>query len=847
MGANQPIQCFDRERELHQLHERLEQMLSGKGGACFVCGEPGTGKSTLVQAFEQLAQSTSERLLIARGRCDEFTGHASSLTPWRDVLNALSGVSLPPGLPEPRTSQQQRVVSALRELGPDLIELLVPGVGLLMRSTKLLGRTTSLGKRVTSFLKQPGQHGKLDADRSKLMSRFTAALEKAAQEAPLLVVVEDLHWADQASLDLLGHMVARMSSKRILLLGTFRPSTIDDDHPLKTIAPASTVVDLDAQQTKFGYRFTKTYVNETTPGLDDPFVDALWRHTGGNALFLSELVDSLVDNGSLAQSASGWRLRAAIDWSELPIRLEDTIQQQLAHVDDNLRDFFNVACVEGETFTVEVVAGLMKVDPLELVRTLNKGNGAHLVEPVGTTILNGRRIAKYRFAHNLYSHYLYQQIEEIERSYLHDAVATQLEALAGSGGATGGTELGGNDAGGTEIVATLAFHFERANNLQKSAFYHEAAAVEARGVGALAQAADHLARALESRDSLTAGQRFGLRRAAAHIARERGSLRSSETLLREILALPNTSPGNLSEIHSDLATVLTDLHDLPASKQHAELANQLAQHSDDPNHLAQALRALAGLQNRSGEFHASLETLLQVYEIDKNSAAGASLTLCDDLYRIGWALKEVGRNDDAEKSLRESLAMQQQLEDPEWALLARTHQAIADLHMNREAYPEARQHVKQAVEYWSKFDQHAEIRDAQNAIANLANREGDFAEGLRYARLAYKNYVNALGANHADVAFPLTCLGESLLGLGQFDEAIASLNDALDIRIQQDVRVGNRAWTQWLLGRALLESERDVVRGREIVNTARLDLRSLGPVTTSEVNEIDAWMTRHNY
>ena len=219
--------------------------------------------------------------------------------------------------------------------------------------------------------------------------------------------------------------------------------------------------------------------------------------------------------------------------------------------------------------------------------------------------------------------------------------------------------------------------------------------------------------------------------------------------------------------------------------------------------------------------------------------------LCDDLFRIGWALKEIAQNEEAEDTLKQSLDMQRKLADSDWALMARTQHALADLYMNEERYSQARAHLKEAIKAWSKFDQHAETGDAQNALANLANRVHRYTEGLDYASQAYENYLKALGPEHPDIAFPLTCKGEALLGLKRFDEAISTLQEALKIRIDNHARPGNIAWTRWLLGRTLTESSTDPQLGLNYVHQARADLAALGAVTTSEVKEIDAWLARY--
>ena len=129
-----------------------------------------------------------------------------------------------------------------------------------------------------------------------------------------------------------------------------------------------------------------------------------------------------------------------------------------------------------------------------------------------------------------------------------------------------------------------------------------------------------------------------------------------------------------------------------------------------------------------------------------------------------------------------------------------------------------------------------------NALANLENRERLHEQALAHADRSRDIFESVLGTSHIEVAFPLTCKGEALLGLECFDEAIADLERALEIRELGAAPEGNVAWTRWLLGRALHDSGRDTRRGLDQVQRAREALAALGDVTKSEVSEIDAWL-----
>jgi hypothetical protein len=102
-----------------------------------------------------------------------------------------------------------------------------------------------------------------------------------------------------------------------------------------------------------------------------------------------------------------------------------------------------------------------------------------------------------------------------------------------------------------------------------------------------------------------------------------------------------------------------------------------------------------------------------------------------------------------------------------------------------------------------------------------------------------------LGVDHPDLAFPLTCVGESCIGLKSYDDAIEVLERAFQLRTDNDVPPGNFAWTQWLLGRALVESDMNAPLGDQYIEQARVILQTLGDAAVDELNDVDSWLAEN--
>src|SRR5262249_38199517 len=293
-------------------------------------------------------------------------------------------------------------------------------------------------------------------------AQYSAALSAIARERPLLLILEDLHWVDSASSDLLVHLSREASHNRKLILGTYRPDEVavsrgETHHPLAEMlselkrSHGDIWLDLGELGAADGRRFVEAYLDTQPNRLGPAFREALFHRTGGHALFTVELARELHERGDVRQDADGqWTQGPTIDWNVLPARVEGVIEKRMQRLEQELRTILTIASVEGETFTAEVVARVQQVQERGLVQRvsgeLDKQHRvvvAHMLAWLGT-----QRLSFYRFRHQLFQQYVYHSLTEIERAYLHEAVGSVLEALYGEQ-----TE---------QVAVQLARHFDEA-------------------------------------------------------------------------------------------------------------------------------------------------------------------------------------------------------------------------------------------------------------------------------------------------------------------------------------------------------------------------------------------------
>lgn len=833
--TSSPKPCVGRDPELASLNAQLDKAQHHLGSICIVKGGTGSGKSTLLREFIATVERAESDVVVAWGHCDPQTGSLRPLLPWTNILESLAGVS-EVVVPNEQVKDRKRVLDTARstfaELAPDIVELLLPGVGLVIRSAKLISTKTSLGRRLTGR-----QYSKdtapAEADRTQLEDQYVTLMERVLDDSPLVLVIDDLHCADVASLDLLRRLSRKTGSRPLLILAAIQDQSREIKHEETTLEKTlsticndldATTLDLDLAMRQRGDQLVDAYVGAVVPGVGEQFVAELTTHTGGHPLFVVELIDHLLHTDKIRKVNGTWREAADISWSTLPNRVENVLDAQLAELEDEVREVLRTASVEGDQFTVEVIAGVMDETPMAIARLLSRRAPKNLIEPLGNFTIAGRRITRFRFCHSLARQHTYASVEQVERPYLHEAIAEQYETVV--------EEQPG------PLAAQLAFHYDQAKLGERARTFYAHAADYAVSTGSLIEATAHLERALalstRNIDQMTLSTEL------AKVLAMTGRVNDAAPLYERAVTIAESANDTLlADILVNQSFTLTRLHEFDAAFAAAAKALDLTDSSEDVGLRIAAFEALSHVTTKRGEHQQSLDY------------AEAGLRCCADfgdddlrggvLFRRGWAQKELGRYDEAQSSLDESLTIQT-VDRPNWSGLAATHNALADLYISVENYPQARANLERAIDAWRKFDQHSDVAVALGNLANLANREHLYAQALSYGLDACAIDVEVLGEDHPELAFALTCIGESHIGLEDYDSAIEVLTRANALRTAHEVPEGNRAWTRWLLGRTLADSHRDTTRGMALVVEARAVFQSMGSAAASELKDVNDWL-----
>jgi len=226
IGAADRPAFVARERELAQLGGFLDQALAGQGRVVFIIGEPGSGKSVLAQEFVRQAMESHPDLVAAMGTCNAFSGVGDPYLPFREMLQMLTGDVEARWAGGGITGQHARrlwarmpdAVQALLDDGPELLDRFVPGAALLARARAgAPAQAAQLAKLVEH--RAASGAGAANLQQTDLFEQYTKVLKAVSREHPLILVVDDLQWADVGSIGLLFHLGRRLASSRLLLVG----------------------------------------------------------------------------------------------------------------------------------------------------------------------------------------------------------------------------------------------------------------------------------------------------------------------------------------------------------------------------------------------------------------------------------------------------------------------------------------------------------------------------------------------------------------------------------------------------------------------------------------------------
>ncbi len=624
-----------RQQALSWLEDHWFKTATGKGQIVLINGESGTGKSSLINAFCGSIGSINPSAIIARGQCSTYMGVGDPYLAFQDIFSSL-----------------------LRFIGDNsnAFEKLVKVASNLLRALAPKALEQTLAKLET---KERQEHEALIkssstpiAHQSQLFTEACAALEQLAKEVPLLITIDDLQWADESTLNLLYYLNQRLRESSVLFVAAYRASEIGQNQHLDKLINESKrlygeiALDLDSIVEQEQETFVNALLDSEENLFNKEFRKELLEKTAGHPLFTIEFLENFAAEGYLQKNQEGkWIMTTEIDLFSLPAQAEGVIAERLRNIPNELYETLNLASVEGETFTAELIASIKERNLWEVIKTLSVlDKKHHLIKFQEFVEIGGKRLSRYRFRHQLFQHYLYQQLDEVERNLLHSRLGSVLVELVPSGP--------------SELSLQLAQHFQAAKQFDTSLKYWQEAATHAERLAAHSEAIEYLGQVLELLNTLPKEVRvsigLGVQLKIGNLARE----------------IKGWSAPEVKEAFSE--------------------AHTLCQGLDHSPELLFALWGLSLYYHNNAEYETSISLAKQILQISQENGFATDIHMRPYLV-LGWNYFFKGQLLEAQKHFEKAITYNGENGPPDtismcglaWTLLMLGLEDEAMLHVNK--------------------------------------------------------------------------------------------------------------------------------------------------------------------
>lgn len=447
----------ERDTQLAFLHTLFAKVLAGARQCVFVTGESGIGKTALLDVFQQATMTDSypqpTAPWVGRGQCIEHYGAGEAYLP---VLEALGRLCRGPG--------GERLIGLLRHHAP---------MWLLQMPALLNSTDYDALQRMTQGL-----------TRERMLREFAEALDVITAERPFILVLEDLHWSDSSTLDLLSILARRPEPARLLVMGTYRPiDVIVREHALKTVKEElhlhehcqELALELLSEPAIAAYlmgRFgglssprgaaspeqRRTSQEGDCPAAWQGLAHLIYQSTEGNPLFMVAMVDDLVARGLIVQTATAWELQA--EATAIAERIPDSIRQlvtlQRGRLLPEEQQTLEAASIAGLTFSAASVAAALVTETGEVERQCQQLADRHyFLRRVGIEDWpDGTLAARYMFSHAVYQQLWHEGVSPTQLQHYHRHIGERKERAYGERA--------------REIAVELALHFEQGRDYTKA-------------------------------------------------------------------------------------------------------------------------------------------------------------------------------------------------------------------------------------------------------------------------------------------------------------------------------------------------------------------------------------------
>ena len=479
-----------REDELAQLKTALTEGARGHGAIVFIEGEAGLGKSLLLERLQTMAGETEDfsDARFVYGYCHEETGATNAYQPMIEILEALTKAD------QKGRDVAKMVLAVLKETAPDWLQI-IPGLG------AAVSAGIKTGISIAGQLLAPSEGAQHDS--SSPASQYTNTILKiAAHFNPLTLIVEDAHWIDTASCELLLRLSRSLRESSLVILIAYRPSYLPEKHPLRHVRDELFVRDFARVLSLANWpeEQVEQYVQERFGSRVSPHLASWLTHLcDGNPFFITQYLslleqshvirpkdDSYILDGEINCVDGEWALSRNIP---MPQKIETVLEQRIERLMETDQKMLQQAAIQGEEFLSTILSEMLDVKEIDVLPRLRAMVEEHKLIRYGRAVED--RPAEdeseaYSFENALMQRVFYEKLSPRERVLYHRRVAEVLERA-----------LKSDRAPRRNLILQVAHHHDLGNNVEAAARYYWLAAQSCYNDGALTEAGELCRKSLD--------------------------------------------------------------------------------------------------------------------------------------------------------------------------------------------------------------------------------------------------------------------------------------------------------------------------------------------------------------
>jgi len=751
--AQPPSTMVGRERELASLLSGLDDATSRRGRLFLISGEPGVGKTRL--ADEVATSADANRMAIMVGHCSEHD-EAVAYLPFVEML-------------ENFVDRASKCDSLRKALGEQASEL-----------ARLLPKLKNILPELAPPLDLPPPQA-----RRHLFNCFFDFVARIASEQPTLMILEDLHWADDSTLSLLDHLAQRLSDLSLMVIGTYRDAELDVTRPL-----AKTLEDFlrGRLATRVGLKGLPrdevgTMLNNLS-GQSPPaaVVGEMFAETEGNPFFVEELFRHLEEENRLYDSSGQFHSELKIGELDAPPSVRLVVARRLARLSDLTQEMLATAAVIGRFFSFEILQASMEADANSILECVEEAEKAGLVFSIAE---NSK--ARFEFSHELTRQAVLAGLSAARRQRLHLEVAEAIERTYST---TAESKYGRSL---DDHVAELAHHYAHSANIWKAVKYLHLAGERAVACCAMVEAERHYMTALKLLDELPETPERDRRELALQLA-VGPALMSVKGWAAPEVERAYMRGRKLGEQLGELAQLFPILYGLWVNhlerlefRSAYQIGEELllrAESAGDSTLLLQAHHAFGVTAHRMGRFQLArehLETALSLCGAQRLRPLGVDMeVVC--LSQLAWTLWFLGYPDQALRMIHQAIEVARALSDPFSLIFAEIFLCYLQHHRRdvRALQKTAELVISICTEHGSAYG----LAHGSIFLGVAMTEQGRGEEGLKQIQQGVAEHRAAGGeVNRSEFLY---WLAEASCATGRLDEALDILNNALGVAQEKE-------------------------------------------------------------